>query len=456
MDVLVRDNGSDDGALLSQVESTIAEVRDDLKSMQAEDGHWVFDLEADATIPAEFILLNHYLNEIDDETESKLASYLRAIQGDHGGWPLFYNGDFNLSASVKAYFALKLVGDAPDAEHMVRARNAILAAKGASHSNVFTRITLALFGAVRAGRASDASRNHAAARLVSIPPQQDFLLVTHCISTIADTNGVEAQSTEPRGISIKELFVRAPDEEERYLVNPTGSAWGEIFLGIDKVLRKVEPMLPRSARDRAIKAAVDFIKPRLNGEDGLGGIFPAMANAVMAFEALGYPKDDPDLLVAKSAIRNLLRVDDKNGFCQPCLSPIWDTGLVVHSLAEANGSDETGELNRAAEWLAEKQILDVEGDWIERRRGLRPGGWPFEYANDYYPDVDDTAVVAIALDRMDREKFRVNVERAAEWILGMQSKNGGWGSFDADNNYDYLNHIPFADHGALSIRQPPM
>ncbi len=450
MDVLVRDNGSDDGALLSQVESTIAEARDDLKSMQAEDGHWVFDLEADATIPAEFILLNHYLNEIDDETESKLASYLRSIQGDHGGWPLFYNGDFNLSASVKAYFALKLVGDAPDAEHMVRARNAILAAKGASHSNVFTRITLALFGAVPW-------------RAVPVMPVEIMLLpawfpfhlskISYWSRTVLVPllilMALKPRAQNPRGISIKELFVRAPDEEEKYLVNPTGSAWGEIFLGIDKVLRKVEPMLPRSARDRAITAAVDFIKPRLNGEDGLGGIFPAMANAVMAFEALGYPKDDPDLLVAKRAIRNLLRVDDKNGFCQPCLSPIWDTGLVVHSLAEANGSDETGELKRAAEWLAEKQILDVEGDWVERRRGLRPGGWPFEYANDYYPDVDDTAVVAIALDRMDREKFRVNVERAAEWILGMQSKNGGWGSFDADNNYDYLNHIPFADHGAL-------
>jgi len=343
--------------------------------MQAEDGHWVFDLEADATIPAEFILLNHYLDEIDDETESKISCYLRAIQGDHGGWPLFYEGDFNLSASIKAYFALKLVGDDPDAEHMVRARKAILAAGGAAHSNVFTRITLALFGAVPW-------------RAVPVMPVEIMLLpawfpfhlskISYWSRTVLVPllilMALKPRAQNPRGISIKELFVRAPDEEERYLVNPTGSAWGEIFLGIDKVLRKVEPMLPRSARDRAIKAAVNFVKPRLNGKDGLGGIFPAMANAVMAFEALGYPKDDPDLLVAKSAIRNLLHIDDKTGFCQPCLSPIWDTGLVVHSLVEANGSDETGELNRAAEWLAGKQILDVEGDWVERRPGLRPGG----------------------------------------------------------------------------------
>ncbi|MEC9184099.1 MAG: squalene--hopene cyclase, partial [Pseudomonadota bacterium] len=246
-----------------------------------------------------------------------------------------------------------------------------------------------------------------------------------------------------------ELFVEDANEVKNYLVNPTGSAWGEIFLNIDKVLRKVEPMLPRSARERAIKAAVSFIKPRLNGEEGLGGIFPAMANTVMAFEALGYPKDDPDLVTAKAAIRKLLRTDDTDGFCQPCLSPIWDTGLAIHSLAEANGSDESGDLARAATWLAKKQILDVEGDWIDKRPGLRPGGWPFEYENDYYPDVDDTAVVALALDRMDRKKFAENIARAAEWVVGMQSKNGGWGSFDADNTYDYLNHIPFADHGAL-------
>jgi squalene-hopene/tetraprenyl-beta-curcumene cyclase len=450
MDALQNEQLAEDGALLSQVESTIHEARNDLKSMQAEDGHWVFDLEADATIPAEFILLDHYLNEIDDVAERKLATYLKSIQGDHGGWALFYGGEFNISASVKAYFALKLVGESPDAVHMTRAREAILAVGGAASANVFTRITLALFAQVPW-------------RAVPVMPVEIMLLpnwfpfhlskISYWSRTVLVPllilMALKPRAENPRGVNIEELFTRKPEEEARYLHNPTGSTWGELFLGIDKILRKVEPMLPRTARRRAIKAAVDYIKPRLNGEDGLGGIFPAMANAVMAFEALGYPKDDPDLLVAKSSIQKLLRLDDEKGFCQPCLSPIWDTGLAMHSLAEANGSDETTELTQAATWLAEKQILDVEGDWASNRPGLRPGGWPFEYANDYYPDVDDTAVVALALDRMDREKFRNNIERAAEWIVGMQSKNGGWGSFDADNTYEYLNHIPFADHGAL-------
>ena len=450
MDAFLHEGMGDDGTLLSEVESTISEARADLKSMQSEDGHWVFDLEADATIPAEFILLNHYLDEIDEEIEEKLAKYLRKIQGDHGGWGLFYDGDFNISASVKAYFALKLAGDSPDAPHMVKARAAILENGGAASANVFTRITLALFGQVPW-------------RAVPVMPVEITLLpswfpfhlgkISYWSRTVLVPLLVlmtlKPQAENPKKIGIAELFVEDANEVKKYLVNPTGSAWGEIFLNIDKVLRKVEPMLPRSSRERAIKAAVSFIKPRLNGEEGLGGIFPAMANTVMAFEALGYPKDDPDLVTAKAAIRKLLRTDDTGGFCQPCLSPIWDTGLAIHSLAEANGSDEPGDLARAATWLAKKQILDVEGDWIDKRPGLRPGGWPFEYENDYYPDVDDTAVVALALDRMDRKKFAENIARAAEWVVGMQSKNGGWGSFDADNTYDYLNHIPFADHGAL-------
>jgi squalene-hopene/tetraprenyl-beta-curcumene cyclase len=450
MDALLNDQLAEDGALLSQVETTIHEARDDLKSMQAEDGHWVFDLEADATIPAEFILLDHYLDEIDDVVEKKLATYLKTIQGDHGGWGLFYGGDFNISASVKAYFALKLVGESPDLAHMKRAREAILAVGGAASANVFTRITLALFAQVPW-------------RAVPVMPVEIMLLpnwfpfhlskISYWSRTVLVPllilMALKPRAKNSRGVNIEELFIRKPEEEARYLHNPTGSAWGELFLGIDKILRKVEPMLPRTARRRAIKTAIKFIKPRLNGEDGLGGIFPAMANAVMAFEALGYPKDDPDLLIAKSSIQKLLRFDGEKGFCQPCLSPIWDTGLAIHSLAEANGSNDAKELTRATTWLAEKQILDVEGDWAANRPGLRPGGWPFEYANDYYPDVDDTAVVALALDRIDRKKFHNNIERAAEWIVGMQSKNGGWGSFDADNTYEYLNHIPFADHGAL-------
>jgi len=185
----------------------------------------------------------------------------------------------------------------------------------------------------------------------------------------------------------------------------------------------------------------------LNGEDGLGAIFPAMANSVMAMEALGFKKDDPNLVIAKKSIKKLLTKGEGKSFVQPCVSPIWDTGLAAIAMLEAGETGQT--IGDSLDWLKSKQILDLKGDWVEKNPNLRPGGWAFQYNNDYYPDVDDTAVVGMALHRADAAKYAENIKRAAEWIEGMQSSNGGWGAFDIDNSDFYLNHIPFADHGAL-------
>ncbi|MEQ9175744.1 MAG: prenyltransferase/squalene oxidase repeat-containing protein, partial [Alphaproteobacteria bacterium] len=202
-------------------------------------------------------------------------------------------------------------------------------------------------------------------------------------------------------------------------------------------------------RARAIEAALNFTRERLNGEDGLGAIFPAMANAVMAFEALGYAPDHPDRAIARQAIDKLLVFHDDWGYCQPCVSPIWDTALAAHALMESGVEPEQPEMQSALSWLRDLQILDVKGDWTARRPDLRPGGWAFQYRNDFYPDVDDTAVVGMALDRAVRGRTDTAVDRAVEWIDGMQSGDGGWGAFDPENTHHYLNHIPFADHGAL-------
>jgi squalene-hopene/tetraprenyl-beta-curcumene cyclase len=191
---------------------------------------------------------------------------------------------------------------------------------------------------------------------------------------------------------------------------------------------------------------------RLNGEDGLGAIFPAMANSVMMFDVLGYPEDHPQRAIARKSIELLLVRHEREAYCQPCVSPIWDTGLTCHALLEAGGQRATAQARRGLGWLTPHQILDVKGDWTARRPDLRPGGWAFQYANPHYPDVDDTAVVVMAMDRAQGGadgEFRAPIARAREWIVGMQSANGGWGAFDADNEYDYLNNIPFADHGAL-------
>jgi squalene-hopene/tetraprenyl-beta-curcumene cyclase len=421
-----------------------------LLAQQREDGHWVFELEADATIPAEYIMLEHYLDEIDPALQGKIAVYLRRIQNEDGGWPLFYRGDSDISATVKAYFALKLAGDAPDLPHMRRARERVLALGGAARCNVFTRLALALFGQVPW-------------RAVPVMPVEIMLLprwfpfhldkVSYWSRTVVVPllilAAVRPHARNPRRVDIPELFLTPPDRERGYMRAATGSLLGTFFLGLDTVLRTLQPFFPKALRRRALAAAVAFVKSRLNGEDGLGAIFPAIANSVMAFDALGAAPDDPSLATAKRAIKNLLIVGDDEAYCQPCVSPIWDTALTVHALFESGSDAARAAIPRANEWLRGRQVLDVVGDWAAQRPHLRPGGWAFQYWNDYYPDVDDTGVVAMALHRESPEKYRENLDRATEWILGMQSTNGGWGAFDVDNEHYSLNNIPFADHGAL-------
>jgi squalene-hopene/tetraprenyl-beta-curcumene cyclase len=192
-----------------------------------------------------------------------------------------------------------------------------------------------------------------------------------------------------------------------------------------------------------------FVKERLNGEDGLGGIFPAMVYALMCFDALGYPRDDPDVVTARRAIDRLVVFRKDEAYCQPCLSPVWDTSLALHALMESGVAGEDPAVVSGCRWLLERQVLNVRGDWAANRADVRPGGWAFQYWNDFYPDVDDTAVVAMALHRANETAYDESVVRACEWVLGMQSKSGGWGAFDADNEHYALNNIPFADHGAL-------
>ncbi|MFZ0693155.1 MAG: squalene--hopene cyclase [Alphaproteobacteria bacterium] len=438
----------------SRLDSVIEDAKSALKKLQAEDGHWVFELEADATIPSEYILLKHFLAdteaEIDVGLEKKVAEFIRSLQGEHGGWPLFHKGDFDISASVKAYYALKIAGNDISAPHMKRARDAILAYGGAARSNVFTRVALAIFGQVPW-------------RAVPVMPIEIMLLPRWFPFHLAKVSywsrtvivpllvlmALKPLARNPRRVSIPELFAVPPEQETRYFVNPTGKKLGDVLLAVDRLLRRIEPFFPKRPRQRAIQAAVDFVTKRLNGEDGLGAIFPAMANTVMVFDQLGYAKNHPDYAIARQSIEKLMIRLDGRTYCQPCVSPIWDSGLAAHAMMEA-GEPRNGQSVRGClDWLAKRQILEVEGDWAWARPGLRPGGWAFQYWNDYYPDVDDTAVVAMALERSDGARYRENLSRAAEWIIGMQSKNGGWGSFDADNTYYYLNNIPFADHGAL-------
>jgi squalene-hopene/tetraprenyl-beta-curcumene cyclase len=419
-----------------------------LLAHQDVDGYWWYEFEADCTIPAEYILMMHFMGEVDEALEPKIAVYLRDHQVDeHGGWSLYYGGDFDLSCSIKAYYALKLVGDSPDEPHMVRARQAILEHGGAARANVFTRITLALFGQIPW-------------RGVPFIPVEIMLLpkwfpfhirkVSYWSRTVMVPLFVlcslKPRAANPRGVHIRELFTTPPEQERNYF--PIRSGLNRVFLVLDQVGRTLEPLVPRWLRQRAVKHAEEFVTERLNGEHGLGGIFPAMVNAHEMYAVLGYPADHPHRVQTKQALQSLLVVKEDHAYCQPCLSPIWDTVLACLSLQEVLGGDD-GDVLRALDWLGQRQLLEEPGDWQWTRPGLRGGGWAFEFRNDHYPDIDDTSAVGWAMVQSRTGRYGEAMEQAAEWIQGMQSHNGGWGSFDADNTYYYLNEIPFADHGAL-------
>jgi squalene-hopene/tetraprenyl-beta-curcumene cyclase len=441
---------------LSDLENNIASATRALLERQRPDGHWVFELEADTTIPSEYVLMRHYLAEpVDSELERKIAVYLRHRQGSHGGWPLFRDGDFDMSASVKAYFALKMIGDSIDAEHMRRAREAILARGGAARANVFTRILLGLYGNI-SWRAVPAMP----VEIVLLPKWFPFHLtkVSYWSRTVIVPLLVllakKPRARNPKNVRIDELFLESPERARLTPRAPQQNRWWfGFFRGVDHLLRVVEPVIPERLRKRAIDRAVAFAVEHLNGENGIGAIFPAIVNSVLMFDTLGYPPDHPQRAIARYAVDKLLVVGANEAYCQPCYSPVWDTGLVCHALLEVGGEKCIARVNQGLEWLKKEQILDLKGDWAERRPNVRPGGWAFQYANPHYPDVDDTAVVAMAMDRAQslqgRTDLREPIARAREWIFGMQSKNGGWGAFDADNTQYYLNHIPFADHGAL-------
>ena len=446
---------SPDLAPASDLDGAIAKATEALLARQANDGHWVFELEADATIPAEFVLLKHFLGEPEDlELERRIGVYLRRIQGEHGGWPLYHGGAFDISASVKAYFALKMIGDDIEARHMARARQAILDHGGASAVNVFTRFQLALYGAgpwktvptmpvelilLPRWFPIHLSRMSYWARTVIVP-----LLVLQAKKPLA---------RNARGVKVDELYRTDHGGRPTSQVARRSAFWTVFFNALDVVLKAADPLWPKGLRRRAIQRCVDFVTERLNGEDGLGAIYPAMANSVMMFDVLGYAEDHPHRRLARTSVEKLLVVKDEEAYCQPCVSPVWDTSLVCHALMETGGEPAERAVRRGLEWLKPLQVLDVKGDWADTRPDVRPGGWAFQYRNDHYPDVDDTAVVAMAMDRararLGADGYDEAIDRGAEWVLGVQSENGGWGAFDADNTHYYLNNIPFADHGAL-------
>ena len=434
--------------IIKPFEGLIKKRIKDQNNNKLREGCYVYELEADSTIPSEYILLMHFMGDINVKLEIKIQNYLLNKQNKDGGWPLFFDGESDISASVKAYYALKLSGLKKNNPSLVNAKTFILKNGGAENANVFTRISLALFGQI-----SWISVPYMPVEIINFPRWFPFSIYkisywsrTVLIPLLVIMNK-KPLANNPSNISIEELFIDPNTSPSVKAINSSGF-FSSLFLILDKVARFFFPnFVSKNYKKKCVDNIYEWISKRLNGKDGLGGIFPAMVNALIAFKIDEKNRYEKQIKICKEAIDNLIVEKKDFAYCQPCLSPVWDTGWMGHVLLEQNEN-----VDDLVTWFLNKEIKSA-GDWNVHKKNLAPGGWAFQFNNDYYPDVDDTALVGMFLDRYNRKKKIKKVEQCLErtrkWIISMQSKNGGWGAFDIDNTKYYLNSIPFADHGAL-------
>ena len=423
-----------------------------LSNRQAHDGHWLFELEADATIPSEYLFLQYFMRTVDREREQKIAKYLRRRQHENGSWSLYEGGPGDISATVKSYFALKLSGESADAPHMVQTRNWVRANGGAEAVNVFTRITLAVFEQLP-WRTVPAMP----VEIMYLPKWWFFNLSkvsywSRCVIVpllIIFARRPVVELSAEQGIS--ELFLGDPSTLRHMDHFKSGKPLQNAFLLFDRLLKVVDKLTPNWVRRPALKRAENWMREHSQGKGGIGAIYPAMANAAVALRALGAPENDPDFVRTMQAIEDLIIDKEQETYCQPCVSPIWDTCLSLTALTEAGARPDHPAVQQAVDWLLDQQIF-VKGDWSDQAKNLEPGGWAFQFENDKYPDVDDTGMVLMSLIRAgvhDKENKIKRINQAVNWVLGMQNDDGSWGAFDIGNDHEYLNNIPFADHGAL-------
>jgi squalene-hopene/tetraprenyl-beta-curcumene cyclase len=423
-----------------------------LLSLQAREGFWLGELEADTTLESDYVFYLHVLGKADPGRIAKLAAYVRRRQLPDGGWNIYFGGPSELNATVKAYLALRLAGDAPGTTHMELARRRVHQLGGLESANSFTRFYLALVGGVGWEMAP------------AVPPELLLLprwFPVNIYEMSSWTRGIVVPLTIlyalkphwslPGQLRVDELLcdpkhkLRAFDWSEPWL------SWRNCFLALDRACKLYDRMPWQPLRQRALRQAREWLLEHLERTDGLAAIYPAMMNSIFALVAMGHSPDDP--LTARE-IRQLERFEMEEGDTirlQPCLSPVWDTAIAMVALEEAGLPPNHPALLRAADWLLDRQVVGP-GDWQGKNPGAQPGGWVFEFRNDFYPDVDDTAFVLMALQRVDHPqpaRLRAAAGRGTAWLVSMQNRDGGWGSFDKNNDRKFLNNIPFADHNAM-------
>ena len=438
----------------ARVAAAIDASRKYLFSLQhPEEGYWCGELGADTTLESDYILLHRLLGTEDQQRTQKCANEILSHQNDDGGWPIFNGGPSNVSASVKAYFALKMAGYNPEHSALSKARERILAMGGVTEVNTFTKIYLCFLG------------QYDYDAVPAIPPEI-ALFPNWFWFNIYEISSWSRAILVPLSIAYaKKPFKKIPDEQgiEELFVGGRSKAnlrlkwdkklvgWRNFFLLLDRLVHFFEKVHIRPLRSIALKKAERWMLERLEMSDGLGAIYPGIMNSIIALRCLGYSLDDPQVIRAMDEFEKL-GIEEQTTFrMQPCMSPVWDTAYAIFALAESGVKATDPRLVQPSEWMLKKQVTR-KGDWCVKNPNAEPAGWYFEFNNEFYPDVDDTAIVMLALAKVKtpNESYQdKSVQRALDWVLSMQCKNGGWASFDKDNDRMVFQQIPFADHNAM-------
>jgi len=438
----------------ARLANALNSARDHLFSLQHEEGYWCGELEADTTLVSDYIFVHMVLGTVDQKRFEKCARQILRFQNEDGGWPIFNGGPSNISAAVKAYFALKMAGYKPDHPALAKAREWILSQGGVPAVNTFTKLYLCALG------------QYDYDAVPAIPPEI-VLFPNWFWFNIYEISSWSRAILIPLSICYaKKPFKKIPDEMAIDELFPEGRhysslrlkwdhekvvSWRNTFLVIDRIAHWFERVHVRPLRSIALKKAEKWMLERLEMSDGLGAIYPAILNSIIALRCLGYSLDDPQVIRAIDEFEKLGIEEEDTFRMQPCMSPVWDTAYAMFALGEAGVDRTDPRMVQAAEWMLKKQIRK-KGDWAVKVKNVEAGGWYFEFNNEFYPDVDDSAMVMLGLTHVDttNERYQAEtVKRALEWVLAMQCKNGGWASFDKDNDRMVFQYVPFADHNAM-------
>jgi squalene-hopene/tetraprenyl-beta-curcumene cyclase len=434
------------------LDQSIESSQDYLFSVQNDEGYWVDELEANVTISAEYIFFMHFTGRLDPVKQDKVVNYLLHKQREDGSWPLFYGGLCDINSTVESYVALKMAGLPADREEMVRARQAIFANGGIKKTRVFTKMFLAMFGQL-----SWDDCPAVPVEIILFPnwfPFNIYEISSWSRGTVVPLSVVrsfEPVHKLPEGYDVQELFT---EKDQNLDFKPNGlpfTNWRDTFIYLDRFVKFIGKFPFKPLRKKALHKVEEWTLGHQEDEGDFAGIQPAMFNALLALHLLGYPKDHPACVKGIEAVDRFMLEKDGRLWMQACVSPLWDTAICANALLDSGMPIDHPALVRAGEWIISKQVTK-RGDWQVKNPKANPGGWAFEFYNELYPDTDDTAEILLFLNRVEITDNRWKLsecQRAMDWLLSMQSKSGGWGAFDVDNDKEVLNEVPFADHKAL-------